>query len=329
MARSLRNALRVPDGTVDLDALDPRATPLAPGGKRQDRGGDGRRGRRARPPAGGALRGPAAGGPLLVVLQGMDTSGKGGVIEHVIGPVEPAGRAHPLVQAADRPGAAAPLPVAGPPGAAGAGDDRHLRPLALRGRADRPGARAGPARGRWRSGTARSRGSRPAWSTRGTRWSSASCTSRTTSSASGCWPGWPTRTSTGSSTRATWPSAPAGPTTSRRTGSRWSGARPTPRRGTRCPPTASGTATGRSAASCWRPSATWTRSIRRHTWMWSACAGGCSRRTNDRGKARPTPGSRAPGRRASLPPGASRWACLAGPVTTGWSRRCGPSGQCA
>ncbi len=89
MARSLRNALRVPDGTVDLDALDPRATPLAPGGKRKtaaamgDEGAELARLQEALYAAGGRR--------VLVVLQGMDTSGKGGVIEHVIGLVNPQG----------------------------------------------------------------------------------------------------------------------------------------------------------------------------------------------------------------------------------------------
>ena len=73
----------------------------------------------------------------------MDTSGKGGVIRHAIGMVDPQGvtikafkapteeeRAHPFLWRIER-------------AAAGAGHDRDLRPLALRGRADRPGAPAG------------------------------------------------------------------------------------------------------------------------------------------------------------------------------------------
>src|SRR5690349_2429555 len=84
MAKSLRDALRVPPGEpVDLAGLDPRATPLAPGGKRKTAdamAADGAELARLQEAlfASGDRR-------VLVVLQGMDTSGKGGVIEHVIG----------------------------------------------------------------------------------------------------------------------------------------------------------------------------------------------------------------------------------------------------
>jgi PPK2 family polyphosphate:nucleotide phosphotransferase len=90
MAKSLRDALRVPPGEpVDLAALDARATPLAPGGKTRTAkamAGDGAELARLQEAlyASGARR-------VLVVLQGMDTSGKGGVIEHVIGLVNPQG----------------------------------------------------------------------------------------------------------------------------------------------------------------------------------------------------------------------------------------------
>ena len=89
MARALRDALRVPPGTVDLAALDPRATPLAPGGKKKTavamaaEGAELARLQEALYASGGRR--------VLVVLQGMDTSGKGGVIEHVIGLVNPQG----------------------------------------------------------------------------------------------------------------------------------------------------------------------------------------------------------------------------------------------
>jgi PPK2 family polyphosphate:nucleotide phosphotransferase len=90
MAKSLRDALRVPPGKpVDLDELDARATPLAPGGKKKSA--------RAMVEDGAELAGlqeilfAAAGRRVLLVLQGMDTSGKGGVIQHVIGLVNPQG----------------------------------------------------------------------------------------------------------------------------------------------------------------------------------------------------------------------------------------------
>ncbi|HEY6745468.1 MAG TPA: PPK2 family polyphosphate kinase, partial [Mycobacteriales bacterium] len=90
MAKSIRDALRVPPGQpVDLDELDARATPLAPGGKKKsaaDMLSDGTEL--------AALQEKlfaAASRRVLLVLQGMDTSGKGGVIEHVIGMVNPQG----------------------------------------------------------------------------------------------------------------------------------------------------------------------------------------------------------------------------------------------
>ncbi len=94
MAASLRDRLRIAPGEpVDLAALDPRATPLAPGGKSATK--------TAMEQQGGPLAAlqealyaqATTGAParVLVVLQGMDTSGKGGVIEHVIGLVNPQG----------------------------------------------------------------------------------------------------------------------------------------------------------------------------------------------------------------------------------------------
>ena len=90
MAMSLRDALRVSPGTAaDLTALDPRATPLAPGGRTKTAAvmtTDGVELARLQE----ALYASAA-RRVLVVLQGMDTSGKGGVIDHVIGLVNPQG----------------------------------------------------------------------------------------------------------------------------------------------------------------------------------------------------------------------------------------------
>ena len=90
MAKSLRDALRVPPGQpVDLDELDAGATPLAPGGKKKSA-----RDMLADGTELAALQEKlfaAAGSRVLLVLQGMDTSGKGGVIEHVIGMVNPQG----------------------------------------------------------------------------------------------------------------------------------------------------------------------------------------------------------------------------------------------
>ena len=76
---------------------------------------------------------------VLLVLQGIDTAGKGGVTEHVVGAFGPIGVAVHRLQEADRGGARARLPLAHPQAAAAAGRDRRLRPLALRGRARRRG----------------------------------------------------------------------------------------------------------------------------------------------------------------------------------------------
>ena len=93
MPPSLRTELRAPAPPVVLADLDPRATPLAPGDKDRTREQllvDGRRlaelqERLYAEGAGGGRR------RVVVVLQGMDTSGKGDVIEHVVGAVNPQG----------------------------------------------------------------------------------------------------------------------------------------------------------------------------------------------------------------------------------------------
>jgi PPK2 family polyphosphate:nucleotide phosphotransferase len=94
--QALSELLRLPAGAVDLSALDPRATPAIPA-----------RGKAAAQELTAALapelgdlqerlyasgRVAEPGAPrVLVVLQGMDTSGKGGVIRHAIGMVDPQG----------------------------------------------------------------------------------------------------------------------------------------------------------------------------------------------------------------------------------------------
>src|SRR4051794_6697160 len=93
MADSLREALRTPAPPVALSRLDPRGTPLAPGSKEHTREvtiADGLRLAElqerlyAEGVTGGRRR-------VLLVLQGMDTSGKGGVVRHVVGAVQPQG----------------------------------------------------------------------------------------------------------------------------------------------------------------------------------------------------------------------------------------------
>ncbi|MGI8625457.1 MAG: PPK2 family polyphosphate kinase [Geodermatophilaceae bacterium] len=91
--QSLRDALRAPQGPVSLADLDPRATALAPGKKSATRTtaqADGEQLATRQE----ALYAEGTGGSrrrILLVLQGMDTSGKGGVIKHVIGAVNPQG----------------------------------------------------------------------------------------------------------------------------------------------------------------------------------------------------------------------------------------------
>ena len=93
MDDSLRSTLRAPAAPVDLARLDPRATPQAPGDKERTKEVAAVEGRRlaelqerlyAEGVTGGRRR-------VLLVLQGMDTSGKGGVVRHVVGAVQPQG----------------------------------------------------------------------------------------------------------------------------------------------------------------------------------------------------------------------------------------------
>jgi PPK2 family polyphosphate:nucleotide phosphotransferase len=87
---SVRDALRVAPGEpVDLGRFDPRATPLAPGGKKKTVAAM----EEAGPELADAQEALFAerSRRVLVVLQGMDTAGKGGVIDHVIGLVSPQG----------------------------------------------------------------------------------------------------------------------------------------------------------------------------------------------------------------------------------------------
>ncbi|MFF5532130.1 PPK2 family polyphosphate kinase [Streptomyces cinerochromogenes] len=93
-ARTLRDLLRLPPGEgVELSRYDARATPGAPDGKQAARADAERTGKHlarlqerlwAAGTAGDHRR-------VLLVLQGMDTSGKGGTVKHVIGQLNPSG----------------------------------------------------------------------------------------------------------------------------------------------------------------------------------------------------------------------------------------------
>jgi PPK2 family polyphosphate:nucleotide phosphotransferase len=99
MAKSSKGAprvsdlLRVPSGPVDLSSLDTRATPGFDGGKAAGKAALADLGARLsdlqeRLHANGVRGGTQR---VLLVLQGMDTSGKGGVLRHVVGQVDPQG----------------------------------------------------------------------------------------------------------------------------------------------------------------------------------------------------------------------------------------------
>jgi PPK2 family polyphosphate:nucleotide phosphotransferase len=93
MAASLRDALRTPAAPVLLSRLDPRGTPLAPGDKERTREVMAAEGQRLAELQERLFAEGATGGRrrVLLVLQGMDTSGKGGVVRHVVGVVQPQG----------------------------------------------------------------------------------------------------------------------------------------------------------------------------------------------------------------------------------------------
>ena len=90
---SISHLLRLPPGPVDLQALDTRATPGFDGGKTE--------GKKALAKLGPELADlqeklfaegyTGSRQRVLLVLQGMDTSGKGGVLSHTVGLLEPAG----------------------------------------------------------------------------------------------------------------------------------------------------------------------------------------------------------------------------------------------
>ena len=95
MARDLgvRETFRVPAGPVDLAAIDPRGRPTGPRDKDSATEAMAELGVRLDALQEGLYAEGTGGGhrSLLLVLQGMDTSGKGGVIGHVVGLVNPQG----------------------------------------------------------------------------------------------------------------------------------------------------------------------------------------------------------------------------------------------
>ena len=92
-AARVSDLLRVPSGPVDLSELDTRATPGFDGDKAAGRAALATLGPRLSDLQEWLHAEGVSGGPrrLLLILQGMDTSGKGGVIRHVVGQVDPQG----------------------------------------------------------------------------------------------------------------------------------------------------------------------------------------------------------------------------------------------
>jgi hypothetical protein len=197
---------------------------------------------------------------LLVVLQAMDAGGKDGTIRKVFTGVNPQGVTVTSFKAPTARGAGARLPVAHPPPHARCGRDRHLQPLALRGRADRPGGRAGA-----RGGVAAALRDHPQLrgvAGRGGHAGREALPPHLARGAEGAVPG-PARRPhqavevlgrrpRGARALARLPGRP--------TPRRWPRPPPTRARGTWCPPIASGSATGRCCRCCSPTSRRWTRS---------------------------------------------------------------------
>jgi PPK2 family polyphosphate:nucleotide phosphotransferase len=85
--------LRAPGGAVDLGAIDTRATPGFTGAKNDAQAQQPELGERLATLQEQLYANGRTGGNnrLLLVLQGMDTSGKGGTVKHVVGQADPAG----------------------------------------------------------------------------------------------------------------------------------------------------------------------------------------------------------------------------------------------
>ncbi|HEY6779779.1 MAG TPA: PPK2 family polyphosphate kinase [Thermoleophilaceae bacterium] len=92
-AERVSDLLRVAPGTIDLHAVDARATPGFAGGKAKARAAHARHAERLSTLQEQLFAEGYVGGTrsVLLVLQGMDTSGKGGTVRHVVGQLDPGG----------------------------------------------------------------------------------------------------------------------------------------------------------------------------------------------------------------------------------------------
>jgi PPK2 family polyphosphate:nucleotide phosphotransferase len=90
---SVAGLLRAPPGDVDLGAIDTRATPGANGAKADAEALQAELAERIATLQEQLYAEGRTGGKrsVLLVLQGMDTSGKGGTVKHVVGQVDPGG----------------------------------------------------------------------------------------------------------------------------------------------------------------------------------------------------------------------------------------------
>ena len=93
MPKRIADLLRAPAGAVDLSAIDARATPGFSGGKAAGRAEAAKLAGRLAALQEQLYAHGRSGGTrsVLLVLQGMDTSGKGGTIGHVVGQMDPSG----------------------------------------------------------------------------------------------------------------------------------------------------------------------------------------------------------------------------------------------
>ncbi len=93
MAKSIGTLLRAPSGAVDLSEHDPRATPGFKKGKSAAQKQQAELAERLSNLQEQLYAEGRTGGTrsVLLVLQGLDTSGKGGTVRHVVGQCDPAG----------------------------------------------------------------------------------------------------------------------------------------------------------------------------------------------------------------------------------------------
>ena len=107
-------AFAAPAGNVDITQIPTDSAPIGPKSKSDAEDGLVELGERLAALQERLYAQGTAGNPrsVLLLLQGMDTAGKDGVIKHVVGLVDPGGDQDGLVQEADRGGTRARFPVA-------------------------------------------------------------------------------------------------------------------------------------------------------------------------------------------------------------------------